>query len=59
LGRSNLVIEIVPHDVMSFHHPFEDLVAKHGPSGFKFIKSIVDTWQILGISHIYFLVNVL
>ncbi len=54
-----MVIEIVPHDVMSFHHPPQDLVAKDGPCGFYLIKSTMDTWQILGISHIYFPANVL
>jgi hypothetical protein len=34
LIRSNLVIEIVPHVAMSFHHPLQNLVAKHGPCGF-------------------------
>jgi len=34
LIRSNLVIKIVPHVAMSFHHPFQNLVAKHGPCGF-------------------------
>jgi hypothetical protein len=34
LDCSNMVIEVGPHDIMSFHHPLQDLVAKHGPCGF-------------------------